>query len=302
MVDAANSPSVAYACVGSDAPPSPAYVRIGSPVFVPTLTPNYPQAASHCTGRGMEFMDIEAIFPNGLDIDDALKLLWPAAFYILGMAAYGFFVFKFYRFIASRDMFELDLSKNEESRYPWVRDFFHLVLYGAKYIILFPVFAYFWFAALTLILTLLSKDRSFSDILLIAFATVSAIRLAAYYNEELSRDMAKILPFAVLAIFLIDASFFKIAESLEALKEANDHRESIFYYLLFLIAVEFALRLILAVVALLVSVRKRISQEPLADDSDGAPMPPPGEEPSQEGGDVGADVGSAGAPPTTQSP
>ena len=209
-------------------------------------------------------MDIEAIFPNGLDIDDALKLLWPAAFYILGMAIYGFFVFKFYRFIASRDMFELDLSKNEESRYPWVRDFFHLVLYGAKYIILFPVFAYFWFAALTLILTLLSKDRSFSDILLIAFATVSAIRLAAYYNEELSRDMAKILPFAVLAIFLIDASFFKIAESLEALKEANDHRESIFYYLLFLIAVEFALRLILAVVAFLVSVRKRISQEPLA--------------------------------------
>ena len=164
-----------------------------------------------------------------------------------------------------------------------------LVLYGAKYIILFPVFAYFWFAALTLILTLLSKDRSFSDILLIAFATVSAIRLAAYYNEELSRDMAKILPFAVLAIFLIDASFFKIAESLEALKEANDHRESIFYYLLFLIAVEFALRLILAVVAFLVSVRKRISQEPLADDSDGAPMPPPGEEPSQEDGDVGAD-------------
>ena len=167
---------------------------------------------------------------------------------------------------------------------------------------MFPVFAYFWFAALTLILTLLSKDRSFSDILLIAFATVSAIRLAAYYNEELSRDMAKILPFAVLAIFLIDASFFKIAESLEALKEANDHRESIFYYLLFLIAVEFALRLILAVVALLVSVRKRISQEPLADDSDDAPMPPPGEEPSQEDGDVGADAGSAGAPPTTQSP
>ena len=76
----------------------------------------------------MEFMDIEAIFPNRLDIDDALKLLWPAAFYILGMAIYGFFVFKFYRFIASRDMFELDLSKNEESRYPWVRDFFHLVL------------------------------------------------------------------------------------------------------------------------------------------------------------------------------
>ena len=250
----------------------------------------------------MEFVDIEAIFPNGLDIDDALKLVWPAAFYILGMAVYGFFVFKFYRFIGSRDMFELDLSKTEESRYPWVRGFLHLVLYGAKYVILFPVFAYFWFAVLTLILTLLSKDRPFSDILLIAFATVSAIRVAAYYNEDLSRDLAKILPFAVLAIFLIDASFFRIAESLEALKEANDHRESIFYYLLFLIAVEFALRLILAVVAFLVSVRKRISQEPLADDSDGEPTPPLGGEPSQEEGELGADPGSTGALPTTQSP
>ncbi len=166
-------------------------------------------------------MDIDFIFPNGLNMDDALQLLWPVAIYILGMAVYAVFVFRFYRFVASRDMFALDLSEYEGSRHRWVRGFMHLVLYSTKYVILFPAFAFFWFVVLTLILTLLTKGRSFSDILLIALVTVSAIRVTAYYNEDLSRDLAKILPFAVLALFLIDASFFQINESLDVLKQAN---------------------------------------------------------------------------------
>ena len=196
-------------------------------------------------------MNIDFIFPNGLDVDDALQLLGPVAVYILGMAVYAVFVFRFYRFVASRDMFGLDLSRYEGARHRWVRGFLHLVLYGTKYVILFPVFAFFWFIVLTLILTLLAKDRTLSDILLVSLATVSAIRVTAYYSEELSRDLAKILPFAVLALFLIDASYFQVSESLDVLKQVDDHRESIFYYLLFLVGMEFALRLILAVAVLL---------------------------------------------------
>ncbi len=220
-------------------------------------------------------MDIDFIFPNGLNMDDALQLLWPVAIYILSMAVYAVFVFRFYRFVASRDMFALDLSKYEASRHRWARGFLHLVLYGAKYLILFPVFAFFWFVVLTLILTLLAKDRPLSDILLIALATVSAIRVTAYYNEDLSRDLAKILPFAVLALFLINASFFQINESLDVLKQANDHRESMFYYLLFLVAVEFALRLILAVAVFLFRRRESMPEEPLADSGDCVPVPLP---------------------------
>ena len=123
-------------------------------------------------------MNIDVIFPNGLTIDDALLLLQPAAVYVLGMALYAIFVFKFYRFIAARDMFALDLSRYQDSRFRWMRGFLHVVLYVAKYVILFPAFAFFWFAVLTLILTFLSKDRMFSEILLIALATVSAIRVA----------------------------------------------------------------------------------------------------------------------------
>ena len=57
------------------------------------------------------------MFPNGLDINDAVDLLRPVTVYVLGMAVYALFVFKFYRFVASRDMFELNLSKYEESRF-----------------------------------------------------------------------------------------------------------------------------------------------------------------------------------------
>ena len=89
---------------------------------------------------------------------------------------------------------------------------------------------------LALILVFLSEGRELPDILLIAMATVNAIRVSAYYNEDPSRDLAKILPFAVLGIFIINTSYFNIDSSLALLREINAHRESIVYYLLFLMA------------------------------------------------------------------
>ena len=203
-------------------------------------------------------MEINDIFPNGLDIRDALDLLRPVLVYILGMTVYAVFVFRFYRFVASRDMFQLNLAQHEKSRHSLARTFLDITLYIVEYIILFPVFAFFWFAILTAILTFLSKGNSFSDILLMALATVSAIRVSAYYNEDLSKDLAKILPFAVLAIFLIDASFFTISESVDILREAGGYTEKILYYLVFLIALEFALRLIFGVITLFGRLKDRI--------------------------------------------
>ena len=81
--------------------------------------------------------------------------------------------------------------------------------------------------------------------------------MTAYYNEDLSRDLAKILPFAVLGIFLIDASFFDMNASLDVLREANRHRETIFYYWAFLVVVEFALRFIFGYISLFLGARNR---------------------------------------------
>ena len=131
-------------------------------------------------------MDINDLFANGLDLNDAMDLLSDVALYVVGMAVYAVFVFNFYRFLAAKDMFRVDLSRYEQSRFPLVRRVLHVFFYVLKYIILFPIFAFFWFAVLTLILALLSKERSFADTLLVALATVSAVRMTAYYKEELS--------------------------------------------------------------------------------------------------------------------
>ena len=74
-------------------------------------------------------MDITDIFSKGLDINDALDLLGPAAIYVLGMSIYAIFVFKFYRFIAARDVFELDLTKYEGLSFRWAKSLLHLILY-----------------------------------------------------------------------------------------------------------------------------------------------------------------------------
>jgi len=196
-------------------------------------------------------LDISLIFPGGLSVDAAQQLLWPVLVVVLGMTAYAVFVFKFYRFVAARDMFGLDLSKNDAVRDAVLWDLIFLIWYAVRFLVLFPAFAFFWFAVLTLILVFLSEDRELGTVLLIALATVSAIRVSAYYNEDLSRDLAKILPFAVLGVFIIDTSFFNIAESVETLREINAHRETIAYYLLFLVALEFVLRLLFVIFRLL---------------------------------------------------
>ena len=194
-------------------------------------------------------MEIKDFFPEGLDINVAYDLLEPVALYILGMSIYTIFVFAFYRFLAAKDIFGFDLSRYEESKHRSIRIFLQTILYVAKYLFIFPLVAFAWFSTFTVLLSFLAPDRPFSEILLVALAVVGTIRISAYLTEDLSRDLAKILPFAVLGIFIVNVSFFRTSESFEVLRQANDNRESILYYLVFLIVLEFVLRISSAFVA-----------------------------------------------------
>jgi len=202
-------------------------------------------------------MDFSEIFPKGLDITEAYDLLEPVVIYILGMALYAIFVFRFYQFVSSKDIFEFDVSKYEESKYRAVRTLLHVVVYTGKYLVIFPVVAFFWFGAFTVLLSLLAPNRDFSDILLVAMAVVGTIRISAYLTENLSRDLAKILPFAVLGIFIINVSFFNTSETFDVIKQADDNREAILYYLGLLVVLEFALRIMSVLVGRARSLLRR---------------------------------------------
>ena len=197
-------------------------------------------------------MDIYDIFPDGLDLNRAYDQLEPVSIFIIGMTVFALFVFKFYHFVSAKDVFALDVSRYEQSKFKAVRVFLHVVLYALKYLFIFPLVAFFWFAAITLMLSFLATDQnsatSFQDILLVAMTVVGIIRVCAYISEDLARDLAKMLPFAVLAFLILDLSSFDASDSLEVLKQVDDNREVIFYYLGFTIALEFALRFLSAVI------------------------------------------------------
>ena len=180
--------------------------------------------------------------PNELNMAEAMTVLRPLIFFVFGMSVYAIFIFNFYRFVGRKDLFDFDLSRYQQSKHRALRVTFHLVTYVGKYLILFPVIAFAWFAILTTLLAFLARGQTINDILLISMAVLSAIRVTAYYNEDLSRDLSKILPFAMLGVFLIDISYFSLSTSVDALLGAVLSWKIIVYYLGFMIGLEFVMR------------------------------------------------------------
>lgn len=179
-----------------------------------------------------------------LSVIEALKVLKPLAIFVGGMAIYSVFIFKFYKFLAKREIFEINLDKYKNSRQAAARKFIGVAAYAIKYLLLFPVFTFFWFIFITVLLAFLSKENDISSVLEASIALVSAVRVTAYYNEDLSRDLAKMLPFTLLGVFLIDIAYFSQSHLISLLNQAYSRLDLLVYYLIFVIVLELALRVL----------------------------------------------------------
>ncbi len=178
-----------------------------------------------------------------LNFTEAVNLLEPAAVFAVGVAIYAIVIFNLYRFMSRRDIFNLDFSRYEESGNPFLRKSIHLFFYVCKYLLIFPLFAFLWFGVLVVMVAFLSKTKEVEDLLLIAMAVLMSVRVTSYYTEDLSRDIAKMLPFALLGIFLIDLRYFDFNTSTELLNRVGAEWKSIFYYWVFIVLLEFVLRI-----------------------------------------------------------
>ena len=177
-----------------------------------------------------------------LNLNEAWELLQPAVIFAVGVAIYAIMIFNLYRFMSRRNIFNVDFSKFEESKYPALRKTLHLISYILKYLLIFPLFAFFWFGVLVVMVAFLSKTKEVEDLLLIAMAVLTSVRVTSYYTEDLSRDIAKMLPFALLGIFLIDLRYFDFSMSTDLLNRVGAEWESIFYYWVFVVVLELFLR------------------------------------------------------------
>ena len=169
-------------------------------------------------------------------------------FYIVFIAVYAIFIWKFYRFLAKRDILKLDLNKYNDSTHPVFSKSFGVLFFFIKFLLVFPIIVFFWFGILSLFLLFLSKSQSIDQIILISAGIVGAIRLTAYISEDLSKDLAKMFPFALLAIFLIDPNFFSVGDFIQKISQIPSFIQDIFLYLIFIFVMEIIIRLIFTLI------------------------------------------------------
>ena len=120
-----------------------------------------------------------------------------------------------------------------------------------KYIVIFPIFSFLWFGLLSLFLFFLAKSQSVETILLISMTIVSAVRATAYYDENLSKDLAKMIPFTMLGVFVVEPTGFSLAVVWERLVSIPTFVDLIGRYLLFVVLLEFVLRILNGIIAFL---------------------------------------------------
>ena len=175
---------------------------------------------------------------HGLSISETLGLWEPLIVFVVGVAIYSIFIFKFYRFLARKEIFELNI--HEYDIHIGLKKFLHVM----KYVFLFPFVVFFWFLVMSFFITIISVDQSIENILFISVAFVSAVRIAAYYNNDLANDLAKLIPFALLAIFLLDALNLSLESSYLLISQIPSMWRTLVYYLFFVIFLEAFLRLV----------------------------------------------------------
>jgi len=166
--------------------------------------------------------------------------------FTIGLFIYAIFVWYFYRTLSKRDLFKINLEKYD---LPYVKHktlgkLGSIIAYILKYGFVLPVYIFLWFLILSFFLLILSENITVDHIILTSVVVVSATRVASYYKEDLSNDMAKLIPFALLAILLIDPNFFSMETTIARFSEIPNLWSQILRFLIFSIVLEWMLRIL----------------------------------------------------------
>jgi len=167
----------------------------------------------------------EEIFSGNIDI------ILPLIYLIILIAIYSIIIYHFYQYIARRDCFKPSTGKHPNSK---------LFL---KYFLGFPLVAIVFFMGFALMLIFLTKTYEIVQLLLIAVALIVSIRISAYYTENLSQDVAKMLPFALLGVFLVDPTYFTWEVVQNRFNALPENVNIIIQLILFIVVVEWILRI-----------------------------------------------------------
>jgi len=171
-------------------------------------------------------------FLGGLSVPEGFAVIEPLIIFVIGLVVYSLFVFKFYKFIAKKDIFKLSQERGTAGK----------VAYVLKYIFLFPIVSFFWFFVIAVLVSMLSGVLKIENIFMVSMAIITTVRVAAHYDEDLSREVAKLIPLAMLGVLLLDISNISYNVPLQVINQISAVASVLVYYFIFLILLEFVLR------------------------------------------------------------
>lgn len=186
-------------------------------------------------------------------IPEDQKILVTLVLYTVMILMYSIFIWKFYKFLACREIIQINLSKYNYSKHPVLEKVLAVVLYTLEYLVILPFLVIFWFGILSVFLLVLSESQDTQQILLISAAIIASTRVTSYISEDLSKDIAKILPFTVLAAFILGNSFFNSGGVIDKISQIPSLFNHILMFLVFIFVVEFSLRGLYSIVQLMKS-------------------------------------------------
>ena len=180
---------------------------------------------------------------------------------VLLVVLYAVIIWKLYRFISRKNIIELNLNKYNHSEHPIITKILAAIFYFLEYLVLAPFWVFIWFSIFTIFLVFLTENLEINTLLIISGTVVAAIRMTSYYREDLSRDIAKLLPFTLLSISILNPNFFNVERILGHFSSIPGLFSKIFSYLIFIIILEMILRLFDFIFSLFGLEEKEIEEE-----------------------------------------
>ncbi len=196
-------------------------------------------------------------------LNEIIKLLFANALQITISAAlitlYAVIIWHYYRSMAKRDFFTTK-EKEGKGMLLFIYNFFLKLGTIVQYIVLYPLMSFSFFTIFALLLFLLSKEQPIASILFISAAFISAIRITSYYSEDLSRDLAKMVPLGLLGVFIVDSSFFSLPLLIERVQTIPLFVLSIFSFILYFLLLELALKILYGLKKLFLGKSKKLEE------------------------------------------
>jgi len=185
------------------------------------------------------YTSLMGIFPEGI------KLFINFLFLVILVVIYSIFVWNFYKFISKKNPLGLNLNQYNNFQHSFISKLVTGIFYFVEYILILPFLIFFIFAIFTFFLISLSQTNEVPQILIISATVIAAIRITSYYKESLSQEIAKMLPFMLLAVSVLNPDSFIKAQYIEkvinSLSQIPLFLNEIKSYLIFIIIIEIIL-------------------------------------------------------------